>query len=352
MDDALGGIMKAARIHAYGQPLVIEDLPTPQPGPGQVVIRVAGSGFCHSDIHILDGDIKILPRMPLVLGHENAGFVSAIGAGVTAVREGDAVAVFGGWGCGRCDYCVTGHEQLCETPQWVGASNYDGGYAEYLLVPHERYLVKLSTIKPTQAAPLTDAALTPYRAIKKALPYLEPDHYALVIGLGGLGQYGLKLLRLLTGCQIIAVDVSPDKLRVAQELGARHALNARDPNLATAIRDLTGGHGVSAAFDFVGADATLALAVASTRSLGKVTQIGLAGGTAKLKALENARFEVQFEATLWGTIKELREVIALAESGQLTSIPIELAPLERINDVYARLKRGEVQGRVVITPGS
>ena len=344
--------MKAARLHDYGQPLVIEEVPTPSPGPGQVVIRVMGAGFCHSDLHVIDGEIKILPRMPLTLGHENAGIVAAVGSGVSAVREGDRVAVFGGWGCGRCDYCVTGHEQLCETPQWAGLSLYDGGYAEYLLVPHERYLVKLSKLNPAEAAPLTDAALTPYRAIKKALAVLEPDHYALLIGLGGLGQYGLKLLRLLAACPVIVVDVSAEKLRLALELGASHALNGKEPGLAEMIRDLTGGHGVNAAFDFVGSDATLALAVASTRSLGKVSQIGLAGGAARMKVLENARFEVQFEATLWGTLKELREVIALAEAGQLTPIPIELAPLERINDVYARLKRGEIQGRAVIVPSA
>jgi propanol-preferring alcohol dehydrogenase len=344
--------MRAARLHYYGQSLVLEDVPTPRPGPGQVVIRVIGAGFCHSDIHVIDGDIRVLPRMPLTLGHENAGIVHDVGLGVTGVREGDAVAVFGGWGCGHCDYCVTGHEQLCETPQWPGLSMQDGGYAEYLLVPHERYLVKLTTISPAAAAPLTDAALTPYRAIRKALPFLEPDHYALVIGLGGLGQYGMKILRLLSGARVIAVDVSPAKLRMAEELGASHALNGRDPELAAKIRDLTRGRGVSAAFDFVGSETTLALAVASTRSLGKVSQIGLAGGAARMKVLENTKFEVLFEATLWGTVKELREVIALAESGQLTSIPIEVQPLERINDVYARLKRGEITGRAVIQPAA
>lgn len=342
--------MKAARLHSYGEPLIVEEVPTPQPAPGQVLVRVAGAGFCHSDIHVIDGEIRVLPRLPLTLGHENAGIVAATGQGVSAVHDGDPVAVFGGWGCGRCDYCVTGHEQLCETPEWAGLSMHDGGYAEYLLVPHERYLVKLSKLNPAEAAPLTDAALTPYRAIKKALPLLEPDHYTLVIGLGGLGQFGLKLLRLLAGCPVIAVDVAADKLRVARELGAIHALDGWDADLVAKIRDLTKGRGVNATFDFVGTDATLALAVASTRSLGKVSQIGLGGGSAWMKVLDNTRFEVQFEATLWGTIKELREVIALAESGQLTSIPIELAPLDSINDVYMRLKRGEVPGRAVIQP--
>ncbi len=344
--------MKAARLYEYGRDLVIEDVPTPTPAPGQVLVRVEGAGFCHSDIHVIDGDIKVLPRMPLTLGHENAGVVAGVGAGVSSVREGDRVAVFGGWGCGRCDFCVTAHEQLCESPQWAGLSIHDGGYAEYLLVPHERYLVTLSTLATVEAAPLTDAALTPYRAIKKALPFLMPDRCALVIGLGGLGQYGLKLLKLFAGCPIIAVDVREQKLQVARELGATHVLDGRDPEVAATIRDLTQGHGVAASFDFVGSDATLALAVGATRSLGKVSQIGLAGGTARMKVLENSRFEVQFEATLWGTVKELREVIALAESGQLSTIPIERAPLERINEVYARLKRGEIQGRAVITPGA
>jgi propanol-preferring alcohol dehydrogenase len=344
--------MKAARLHEYGRPLVLEEIPTPTPHAGEIVIKVGGAGFCHSDIHVIDGEIRILPRMPLVLGHENAGIVAAVGAGVTRVSEGDAVAVFGGWGCGHCDYCVAGQEQLCESPAWAGLSVHDGGYAEFLLVPHERYLVPLSTMSPADAAPLTDAALTPYRAVRKALPFLEPNHPALLVGLGGLGQYGLKLLRLLAGSPVIAVDRDARKRALAHQLGAAHVLDAQDPKLAEAIRDLTKGRGVCASFDFVGTEETLALCVGATRSLGKVSQVGLAGGTARLKVLENSRFEVQFEATLWGTVKELREVIALAETGRLTTIPIEQAPLEQINEVYARLKRGEIEGRAVITPAA
>lgn len=342
--------MKAARLHAYGEALVLDDLPAPTPGTGQVLVRVEGAGFCHSDIHVIDGEIRILPRMPVTLGHENAGHVAAVGAGVRTVKEGDAVAVYGGWGCGTCSYCVTGHEQLCSNPHWVGLSEYDGGYAEYLLVPHEQYLVTLDRLTPDVAAPLTDAALTPYRAIRKALPFLEPDHYALVIGIGGLGEYGLKLLRLLSGCPIIAVDVAEPKLALARELGAAVALNGRSPDVGAQIKEITHGRGVAAAFDFAGSDGTLALAISSTRALGKVTQIGLAGGTARLKVLETSAFEVLFEATLWGTLKELREVIALAESGRLSPIPIQVEPLDRINEVYAKLKRGQVEGRVVIRP--
>lgn len=342
--------MKAARLHAYGGPLAIDEVPRPRAGPGEVVVKVGGSGFCHSDLHLIDGELRILPRFPITLGHENAGWVAELGAGVIGLREGDPVVVFGAWGCGRCLLCLSGSEQLCETPRWVGIFDFDGGYAEYLRVPEARYLLPLTRFEPREAAVLTDAALTPYRAVRKALPFLEPDHHALVIGLGGLGEYGLRLLRVLSGCPVIAVDVNERKLELARALGAEHALDGRDPDLARKILELTNGHGVAASFDFVGADSTLALAIGTTRSLGKVSQVGLAGGTARLKVLESNRFEVMFEATLWGTLKELHEVLALAESGRLGSIPLEYAPLESINEVYARVKSGGVDGRIVITP--
>jgi len=165
--------MKAARLHEYNKPLTVDEVPLPRPGPGQVVIRVAGAGFCHSDLHVIDHELELPLPLPLTLGHENAGYVAAAGAGVRSVKEGDAVVVFGGWGCGVCAACVDGREQLCAAPQWLGLSQWDGGYAEHMLVPKEQYLVKLSKLDPRRAAPLADAALTPYRAIKKALPYLE-----------------------------------------------------------------------------------------------------------------------------------------------------------------------------------
>ncbi len=273
----------------------------------------------------------------------------ALGPGVSGLAHGQPVAIMGGWGDGICDYCVRGEDQLCEAPAWAGLSQYDGGYAEYLLVPAARYVVPLRRLDPKVAAPYTDAALTPYRAVRRALPYIQPDHAVLAIGIGGLGQFGVKLLRLLGGAPVIAVDTDPAKLEVAKGLGAAEAIDARDPEAAAQIALVSRG-GVSAAFDFVGADATLALALGATRAGGKVTQIGLAGGEARLRALASTRFEVLFEATLWGTIKELREVLALAEAGLLTPIDLAFEPLERINEVKERLERGQVPGRVVITP--
>ena len=342
--------MRAARLHAYGEPLVLEDVPTPEPGPGQVVIKVEGAGFCHSDLHIIDGELPILPKMPQILGHENAGTVFKLGEGVEGLSIGDPVAVFGGWGCGVCDSCITGKEQLCTAPTWVGLSNYDGGYAEYMLVPQVRYLIKLDKLEPKFAAPLTDAALTPYRAIKKAMTFFEADYPILVIGAGGLGQYGIKLLRLFTGSPIIVVDVNEEKLQIAKEYGATYTFDGRDPEVRDQIVKLGRGFGVSAAFDFVGAEQTLDLAMKSTRSGGKVTQIGLAGGAVNFHVFTEVPFEVTFESSLWGSIKELHEVIALGESGMLTPIALDFEPLDRINAVYENLKAGKVGGRVVITP--
>lgn len=232
---------------------------------------------------------------------------------------------------------------------WAGLSRHDGGYAEYMLVPNERHLISLHKLAPKDAAPLTDAALTPYRAIARALPKITPDYATLVIGAGGLGQFAIKLLRILTASPIIAVDISEDKLALARQLGADHAINSREKDVLPEILQLSPG-GVCASFDMVGSDATLTLAASATRKLGRVVQIGLAGGTARLQALSSWQFEVEFTVSLWGSIKELREVLAMADDGRLTPIPLEFYPLEQINDVYHRLEKGLVNGRAVITP--
>jgi propanol-preferring alcohol dehydrogenase len=341
--------MRAARLHAYRKPLQIDEVPVPRPAEGQVVVRVHGAGFCHSDLHIMGGEIEQLPKMPHTLGHENAGVVAAVGSGVHAVKEGDKVAVYGGWGDGFCDYCVAGEENLCDTMQWVGLSQWEGGYAEYLLVPHERYLVKLGTLDPKVAAPMTDAALTPYRAITRALPAVTPDYPVLVIGTGGLGQFGIKILRLLSASQVIAADIADTKLETARKVGAHHVVNSRAEGALQRVQELSRG-GVAATFDFVGADATLALAFAATRKGGRVVQVGLAGGEARLKAIATWSPEVQFSYSWWGNIKELREVLALADDGRLTPIALEFEPLDRINEVHDRLESGKAEGRLVVTP--
>ena len=180
--------MKAVRFNGVGKPATITDVPQPKPGPGQVLVKIGGAGLCHSDLHVMDHDFGL--GSSFTLGHENAGWIAGLGQGVTSFREGDPVAVYGPWGCGRCHTCQTSAENYCENHASLGTMGgglgSDGGMAEYMLVPSPRLLVPLGTLDPVIAAPLSDAGLTPYHAIKGALPLLTPDSTVLVIGLGGL----------------------------------------------------------------------------------------------------------------------------------------------------------------------
>ena len=247
--------MKAVRFLEVGRPAEIVDLPKPTPAPGEVLVRIAGAGVCHSDLHVLDEGIGIAG--PFTLGHENAGWIAALGEGVTGWKEGDPVAVYGPWGCGACHTCQTSAENYCERhatiPTYGGGLGSDGGMAEYMIVPSARLLVPLGRLDPVTTAPLSDAALTPYHAIKTALPLLTPDATVLVLGVGGLGHMAVQILRALTPARLIAGDIDDVKLSHARELGATHTINTREKTATEEIRDLVGQRGVTVALDFVGA---------------------------------------------------------------------------------------------------
>jgi propanol-preferring alcohol dehydrogenase len=212
--------MKAVRFLEVGRPAEIVDLPKPTPAPGEVLVRIAGAGVCHSDLHVLDEGIGIAG--PFTLGHENAGWIAALGEGVTGWKEGDPVAVYGPWGCGACHTCQTSAENYCERhatiPTYGGGLGSDGGMAEYMIVPSARLLVPLGRLDPVTTAPLSDAALTPYHAIKTALPLLTPDATVLVLGVGGLGHMAVQILRALTPARLIAGDIDDVKLALLQTL--------------------------------------------------------------------------------------------------------------------------------------
>ncbi len=192
-------------------------MPVPEPGPGQVLVKVGGAGACHSDLHLMEWPEGTMSfGVPFTLGHENAGWVEALGAGVEGLAEGEAVAVYGPWGCGRCRSCRLSAENYCERQAEIGAFGgglgLDGGMAEYMLVPHPRLLLPLGDLDPRDAAPLSDAALTPYHAVKRSLDLLVPGSTAVVIGVGGLGHMAVQILRALSPARIVAVDTSADKL--------------------------------------------------------------------------------------------------------------------------------------------
>ncbi len=338
--------MKATRFIEVGQPIQLIDLPDPDVGPTDVLVRISGAGVCHSDLHVIDGEVGVRQK-PITLGHENAGIVERVGSLVTEVKPGDGVAVFGAWGCGVCALCEQGEENLCQKPIYPGVM-VDGGWAEKLLVPHPRNLVKLNGLDPVIAAPLTDAALTPYRAVRKALSRLGPGRTLAIIGVGGLGHMALQIARALTpATQVIAIDVSDEKLAMAKELGADHCVNAQG-DVGAAVKAATGGAGADAVIDFVGNDTTLANAVASIAIAGKLVVVGIAGGTLPF-SFWKIPLECEVTTSIWGNRRELKEVLELARRGLITP-HIERQPLSAINEVIARLHAGDVRGRVVLTP--
>lgn len=338
--------MKATRFIEVGKPIQLEDLPDPQVGPTDVLVRIAGAGVCHSDLHVIDGEVNVRQR-PITLGHENAGVVEAVGERVADLKPGDGVAVFGAWGCGTCIQCERGEENLCLQPMFPGVT-VDGGWAEKLLVPHPRNLVKLDGLDPVIAAPLTDAALTPYRAVRKVVSRLGPGRTLAIIGVGGLGHMALQILRALApATRVVAVDLNEDKLAMAAELGADHCILASG-DVGAGIKAATGGAGADAVIDFVGNDASLANAAASVAIGGKLVIVGIAGGTLPF-SFWKMPLECEVTTSIWGNRQELKEVLELARRGLI--VPhIERQPLSAINDVVARLHAGQVRGRVVLTP--
>jgi len=342
--------MKAVRYVEGGRPPEIVDLPTPTPGPGEVLLRVAGAGVCHSDLHVLDH--ATFP-VAFTLGHENAGHVAALGQGVTSWREGDAVAVYGPWGCGRCHACQTSAENYCEQhaglPAPGGGLGLDGGMAEYMIVPSPRLLVPLGKLDPVRAAPLSDAALTPYHAIKTALPLLTPDTDVVVVGIGGLGHMAVQILKALTPARLIACDIDDEKLAHARALGADHTVNTRDAKKAVEmIRHVVGARGAAVALDFVGAQPTIDLCTRIVGRASRLTIVGMGGGTLHYSP-NRPPYGCEVSVPFWGTRTELMEVIALAETGRIKA-EVETFPLEDALDVYQRLREGRIHGRAVLVP--
>lgn len=348
--------MKALRLMKWKSAPELVEVEKPTAGPGQVVVRIGGAGACHSDLHLMhDFDAGALPwNPPFTLGHENAGWIDSIGPGVTSVKEGDAVAVYGPWGCGKCSRCRAGVETLCENPMAApipgggGGLGLDGGMAEYMLVPYERCVVKLpGNLSPEAAAPLTDAALTPYHAVRRSWPKMTPDAFVVCIGVGGLGHMGVQIVKATTAARVIAVDSKESALKVAKEVGADYTLKSDDTTTAS-IREITGGLGADVVLDFVGAEATMKIAMGSARTLGDVTIVGIAGGTFPYSFFSQG-YEVSLQTTYWGSRPELEEVLSLAGRGLIHAKHTKYS-LENAANAYVDLQAGKIEGRAVIVP--
>jgi propanol-preferring alcohol dehydrogenase len=342
---------KAYQLVEWQRPPELREVEVREPGPGEVLLKVGGAGACHSDLTLMGMPAGLLPYpLPFTLGHETAGWVEALGPGVTGLERGEPVLVYGPWGCGRCKPCRMGSENFCERVPELRSHGSgfgrDGGMAHYQLIPSPRLLVPLDSLDPRDAAPLADAALTPYHAIKRALP-LAPGSAAVVIGVGGLGQMAVQLLRALSPARVIAVDTSRDKLARAKELGADDTVLSEE-RAVEQLLELTQGQGAELVLDVVGSDSTLRLAAGVVRQRGQLMLLGLGGGTLPFSFM-GLPLECHLVAPYWGTLPEMMEVLALAQAGRLR-MTLEHFPLEQAGKAYERMREGSLKGRAIITP--
>jgi alcohol dehydrogenase, propanol-preferring len=338
--------MSAYRLLDWQRPPEIQEVPVPEVGPDEVLVKVAGVGLCHSDITFMDVPAGILRYdLPFTLGHETAGWVHATGAGVTDLAPGTPViAVAHNW-CGRCEYCLRGQDHLCLAHPNGGAGyGLDGGLAEFITIPRNS-LVELGDLDPREVGPLSDAAATAYHAVHSLLPVLRPGMDVVVIGAGGLGGYGIQLLKVLTGVRVIASDTDQRRRENARALGADVVVES-DDQLGERLREATGGRGAMVVLDFVGTDATIATALATVRPAGRVVIVGAGGGTARVgwgASPSDCHVYVSFASTA----ADVHEVIALAQAGRL-SIPVETFPFAQVELAYDKLRRGDLLGRAVV----
>lgn len=348
--------MRALRLLEWKSDPVLVEVEDPVPGPGQVVVRVGGAGACHSDLHLMrEFEGGLLPwGPPFTLGHENAGWVHALGEGVRGLEVGQPVAVHGAWGCGTCERCRVGMENYCENPAATaapmggGGLGLDGGMADLLLVPDARHLVALPEgLDPVQAAPLTDAGLTPYHAIRRSWPKLTPGSTAVVVGVGGLGHLGVQILKATTAARVVAVNSRAAALELAADCGADTTV-AAGPEAAAEVRATTGGRGADLVLDFVGSESTMALGAAVGRMLGDLTVVGIAGGTLAVSFFD-VPYELSVQTTYWGSRPELVEVLDLGARG-LVAPRITTFPLDRALEAYRAMEAGQLEGRAVIVP--
>jgi alcohol dehydrogenase, propanol-preferring len=338
--------MKAAVVRELGKPLTIEDVPIPQPGPGQVLVKVRACGVCGTDLHAARGDWPVKPKPPFIPGHEGVGYVAAVGPGVTYLKEGDRVGV--PWlytACGHCTYCWSGWETLCEAQKTTGYS-VNGAFAEYVIAD-PNYVGRLPPrVDFVQAAPVLCAGVTVYKGLK--VTQAQPGNWVVVSGIGGLGHMAVQYARAM-GLHVAAVDVDERKLDLARRLGAAVAVNARtiDP-VAYLKKEIGGAHGV-----LVTAASTKAFeqALGMVRRGGTVVLNGLPPGSFSLPIYDMVLNGITLRGSIVGTRLDLQEALDLAGAGAVKAT-VQTAQLEDINDVFERLHAGQIEGRVVLDLGT
>jgi propanol-preferring alcohol dehydrogenase len=346
--------MKAVQYRTFGGSPEVVEIEKPSPGPGQILLRVTASGLCHSDVFVMSipEDQYFLGTLPMTLGHEGVGTVEELGAGVSNVTVGQNVAVYGPWGCGVCYQCAQGHENYCSQAARLNilapGLGAPGSMAEYMIVDDARHLVDIGDLDPAIAAPLTDAALTPYHAIKASLAKLGAGTTTVVLGAGGLGHLGIQILKVLSGTRVIALDVDESKLKLAKQSGADVTMLSTDSEVVERVRQLTGGRMAEGVFDFAGFQESLDVARQLVGVGGdfKIVGLGMGGATIPVGFFATP-YEANIGTTYWGYREELFEVIELAKEGKL-NVHVERFSIDDAPKAYEKLHNGTLDGRAVV----
>ena len=352
--------MKAPRIVNVNEPLQIQELQTPKPKGSQVLIKVQSSGVCHSDVHVWEGyyegiggqPLKTTDRgvkYPLTPGHEIAGIVDSLGEQVEGFSKNEKVLVYPWIGEGMCPACRIGEENLCDKPKSLGIYN-DGGYAEYVLVPNYKYLVKIGDddIDTDISAPLSCAGLTAYGAVKNA--NLKPDDNVVIVGTGGLGLMSIQLVRAVTGARIIAMDIDDKKLQVAKKEGADIIVNSKKEDPIKAVMELTDKLGVDAVIDFVNATKSVEADMQFLRRRAKLVLVGLFGGELRLSLVSMPTRAYKIIGSYTGSLQDMVELVSLAKRGVIRPVVSNRFKLDQAGEALQMLKDGKIIGRGVINP--
>jgi len=335
--------MQAAMVEQFGQPLVLREWAVPVPGPGQILVRTEACGVCHTDLHAARGDWPLKPALPFIPGHEGIGRVVATGAGVVAVKEGDRVGV--PWlfsACGHCEHCLAAWETVCGEAQFGGYTR-NGGFAEYILADPDYVAHVPAGLAARDAAPIICAGVTTYKGIKETRA--RPGEWIAISGVGGLGHLAVQYAKVM-GLLVVAVDIDDGKLAHASRLGADAVVNVHHGDPTAAVKKITdgGAHGVLITAPSLDA---FEQGVGMTRKRGTCVLVGLPPGDFPTPLFDVVAQCITIRGSFVGTRRDMAEALAFAADGRVKA-DIEMQPLSAINDVFARLKRGDVASRVVI----
>lgn len=350
--------MKAAQIVAPKEPLELKDLEIPKPKEFEVVLKVKAVGVCHSDLHLWEGGydtgsgtfMKATDRgvkFPVTPGHEVVGSVTQIGTSVSGIKTGDQVLVYPWIGCGICPACKVGNENLCDTPRSLGVFQ-NGGYAEYVLIPHFKYLIKISGIDLEGAASLACSGLTAFTAVKKT--NAGPQEFLVIIGAGGLGLMAIQIAKAITKSIVINVDLDDNKLEAAKKMGADHVVNSKSPDIVQKIISICNGKGAESVIDFVNAPPTVKMGLAILRKRGNLVLVGLFGGSAEIVLPTIPLKAITIQGAYTGNYQDLVELVELAKSGVINPIISKRYSIAQANSALEDLKQGKIVGRAVINP--